>query len=109
MDPVSVRIGILENALVQLASVTDENYPILRQSILVAGEEDFVKGIQISLGEVVVATPVLDENGDPIPDTFTYEQVQQSPYDIEKYVLVAVIKTVLQVSYTTRWLNTPLA
>lgn len=116
LDPVAIitqRIDILQRALVDLSVITDENYPALRSAILTVGGDDFVNGIRISLPDVVVAIPVLDDEGNPVLDddgleVVEFETRQQDPYEIEKTVLIAVIKTVLQVSYTTRWLHTPL-
>lgn len=117
LDPITIisqRIAILEQSLIDLSVISEENYPTLRAAILAAGGDDFVNGIRISLPDITVAVPVLDENEDPVLDengleVVNFETAQQDPYDIEKELLVVVIKTALQVSYTTRWLHTRVA
>ena len=117
LDTVAIitqRINLLEQALQDLSVIPDANYPTLRSAILTVGGDDFVNGIRISLPDIVVAVPVLDGEGNHLLDedgleVYNFETRQQDPHVIEKNILVAVIKTVLQVSYTTRWLHTPLA
>ena len=74
------RIASLVSALETLSTVTDADYPTVRLTILQAGGDDFVNGVRIALAET-------------------------DPFEIEKEVLISVIKNVLQVSYVTRWLT----
>lgn len=74
------RIASLVSALQTLSTVTDADYPTVRLTILQAGGDYFVNGIRIALAEA-------------------------DPFEIEKEVLISVIKNVLQVSYVTRWLT----
>lgn len=74
------RIASLVSALETLSTVTDADYPTVRLTILQAGGDDFINGVRIAL-------------------------VEADPFEIEKEVLVAVIKNVLQVSYVVRWLT----
>lgn len=113
-DPTEYRIQLLLKALQDLSVIPDENYPALRQAILAVGGDDFVSGIRIALPDIVVATPVLDGEGNPVLDDdgleiMEFHTVQQDPFEVEKSVLVTVIKTVLQIAYSVRWLGSPLA
>lgn len=74
------RIASLVSALETLSTVTDADYPTVRLTILQAGGDDFINGIRIAL-------------------------VDADPFEIEKEVLIVVIKNVLQVSYVVRWLT----
>jgi hypothetical protein len=112
-DIVEVRIQLLLKALQDLSVIPDENYPTLRQAILTVGGDDFVNGIRIALPDVVVGTVVLDGDGKPVLDddgmeVMEFVTVQQDPFEVEKSVLVTVVKTVLQIAYSVRWLGSPL-
>lgn len=92
------RIASLVSALETLSTISEADYPTVRLTILQAGGDDFVNGIRIALPpQRVVLT---DENGE-----VTVETVEADPFEIEKEVLIAVIKNVLQVSYAVRWLT----
>ena len=92
------RIASLVSALETLSTVTDADYPTVRLTILQAGGDDFVNGIRLALPPQRVVTTL--EDGEE-----TVEFVEADPFEIEKEVLVVVIKNVLQVSYAVRWLT----
>jgi len=103
-----LKITSLEGALATLNDVSDVNYPTIRHSILQKGGDDFLKGIRISLPpkRIVVETGNVLEDGSPEIEVH-YEDAD--PYEIEKETLVNVVKNVLQVAYTVRWLSYPLS
>jgi len=74
------RIESLVTALQTLSTVTDADYPTIRLGILQRGGDDFINGIRIAL-------------------------VDADPFEVEKEVLISIIKNVLQVSYVVRWVT----
>lgn len=92
------RIESLIKALQTLATVTDADYPTVRLGILQRGGDDFISGIRVSLPPKRIVTTL--EDGEAI-----VEYVDADPFEVEKEVLIDIIKNVLQMSYVVRWVT----
>lgn len=98
MSLLDQRITSLVSALANLDTVSDADYPTVRLTILQTGGDDFLNGIRIALPPQRLV--ITHEDGE-----VTVEYAEADPFEIEKGVLISVIKNVLQIAYTTRWLS----
>lgn len=96
----NAHIEALVTALQTLATVTDVDYPTVRLGILQRGGDDFINGIRLALPQIRHIT----ENSNVVGDV-TVEYVDADPFEVEKDILIGIIKNVLQISYTVRWVT----
>lgn len=90
-----LRITALEESLVTLASVSDVNYPTVRNAILQAGGDDFISSLRLSLPPVRIVE--VDEF-----DNVTVRFEEADPFEVEKEILGGLVKNELHILYAVR-------